>query len=96
MQPLESPITPLTVAALRMIICKRPAPPDDHLQMAGPSKWSFVRGWSNNNNPGDLVTRVTGVKGQKEEKKENEKEEKKFLRADGHTDQPNKGSTRGA
>ena len=42
------------------------------------------------------MTRVTGVKGQKEEKKENEKEEKKFLRADGHTDQTNKGSTRGA
>ena len=36
MQPLESPITPHTVAALRMIICKRPAPPDDHLKEAFP------------------------------------------------------------
>ena len=37
MQLLESPIPPLTAAALRMIICKRPAPQDDHLQEAGPS-----------------------------------------------------------
>ena len=44
MQPLESPITPLTVAALRMIICKRPAPPDDHLQEVGPFGSSFARG----------------------------------------------------
>ena len=44
MQPLESPITPLTVAALRMIICKRPVPPDDHLQEASPSVSSFARG----------------------------------------------------
>ena len=29
---LKSPISPLTAAALQMIICKRPAPPDDHLQ----------------------------------------------------------------
>ena len=43
-QLLESPIPPLTAAALRMIICKRPAPPDDHLQEAGPSRSSFVRG----------------------------------------------------
>ena len=32
MQLLESPFPPLTAAALRMIICKRPAPPDHHLQ----------------------------------------------------------------
>ena len=44
MQPLQSPITPLTVAALRMIICKRPVPPDDHLQEASPSVSSFARG----------------------------------------------------
>ena len=44
MQPLESPITPLTVAALRMIICKRPVPPDDHLQEVGPFGSSFARG----------------------------------------------------
>ena len=25
---------------------KRPVHPDDHLQMAGPSGWSFARGWS--------------------------------------------------
>ena len=44
MQLLESPIPPLTAAALRMIICKRPAPLDDHLQEAGPSGSSFARG----------------------------------------------------
>ena len=32
MQLLESPIPPLTAAALRMIICKRPALPDDHFK----------------------------------------------------------------
>ena len=31
---------------LRMIICKRPAHPDDHLQMVNPSGWSFARGLS--------------------------------------------------
>ena len=30
----------------RMIICKRPVPMDDRLQEAGPSGWSFARGWS--------------------------------------------------
>ena len=30
----------------RMIICKRPVPPDGHLQEAGPSGWVFARGWS--------------------------------------------------
>ena len=44
MQLLESPIPPLTAAALRTIICKRPAPPDHHLQEAGPSGSSFARG----------------------------------------------------
>ena len=28
--------------SLWMIICKRPVPPDDHLQEAGPSGWSFA------------------------------------------------------
>ena len=28
---------------LRMTICKRPVPPDDHLQEAGPFEWSFAR-----------------------------------------------------
>ena len=28
----------------RMIICNRPDPPDDHLQEAGSSVWSFARG----------------------------------------------------
>ena len=28
-----------------MIICKRLAPPDDHLQEAGPSRLSFAKGW---------------------------------------------------
>ena len=46
MQLLESPIPPQTAAALRMIICKRPALPDDHLQEAGPSGSSFARGRS--------------------------------------------------
>ena len=27
---------------LQMIICKRPAPPDDHLEDAGPFRWSFT------------------------------------------------------
>ena len=27
-----------------MIICKRPDPPDDHLQEAGSSRWSFASG----------------------------------------------------
>ena len=44
MQLLESPIPPLTAAALRIIICKRPAPPDDHLQDAGTSGSSFAWG----------------------------------------------------
>ena len=30
--------------AWRMIICKRPIPPDDHLQKAGSSGWSFASG----------------------------------------------------
>ena len=46
MQLLDSPIPPLTAAALRMIICKRPAPPDHHLQEAGPSGWPSARGRS--------------------------------------------------
>ena len=29
-----------------MIICKRTVPPDDHLQKAVPSRWSFARGRS--------------------------------------------------
>ena len=29
---------------LRMIICKRPVPPDDYLERASPSEWSFARG----------------------------------------------------
>ena len=34
---LESPIPPLTAAALGMIICKRPVSSDHHLQEVGPS-----------------------------------------------------------
>ena len=44
MQLLKSPIPALTAAALRIIICKRLAPLDDHLQEAGPSGSSFARG----------------------------------------------------
>ena len=40
----ESPIPPLNAATLPMIICKRLAPPYDHLQEAGPSVSSFARG----------------------------------------------------
>ena len=29
-----------------MIICKKPVSPDDHLQEAGPSRWSLARGRS--------------------------------------------------
>ena len=46
MQLLESQIPPLTAAALPMIICKSLVPPDDHLQDAGLSGWSFARGQS--------------------------------------------------
>ena len=31
---------------IRMIICKRLVPPDNHLQEGGPSRWSFARGRS--------------------------------------------------
>ena len=31
--------------SLYMIICKRPDPLGDHLQVACPSNWSFARGW---------------------------------------------------
>ena len=67
-----------------MIICKRPAPTDDHLQEARPYGWQQQQqqGWP-------------GMTGQKEEKKEKEKKEKeekeKFLR----TDTPIEDSTRG-
>ena len=40
----ESPIPPLTAAALGMIIRKRPVPPDHRLQEAGPSGSSFAWG----------------------------------------------------
>ena len=44
MQLLESPIPPLTAAALRMIICKGPVTPDHHLQEAGPLFWQPRKG----------------------------------------------------
>ena len=44
MQLLKSQIPPLTAAALRMIISKRPVPLDHHLQEAGPSGSSFAKG----------------------------------------------------
>ena len=55
-----------------MIICKRPIPPDDHLQEAGRSGWS-------GGPQGD------GTEEEKKEKKKEEKEEKKFLRMGTHT-----------
>ena len=45
-----------------MILCKRPDPPDDHLQEAGSYGWSFAKTKNNNNN---------------KVKEEEEKEEKK-------------------
>ena len=44
-QLLEFPIPPLTAAALQIIICKRPVPPDNHLQETetGPFGLSFAR-----------------------------------------------------
>ena len=32
--------------SIHKIICKRTVPPDDHLQKAVPSRWSFARGRS--------------------------------------------------
>ena len=43
-----------------MIICKRPAHPDDHLQKTDPSGWSFAKGRPTITTG---VTRVTGVTG---------------------------------
>ena len=64
-----------------MIICKRPDPLDNHLQVDG----SFA------------TTTTATITGQKEEKKEKEKEEKeeekKFLQTG--EDGPTEGSTRG-
>ena len=70
---------------IRMIICKRPAHLDDHLQKAGPSGWSLVKqqqqqqpDWrGGHTHQGDRGDHWPGVKGQKEEKKEKEQEEKK-------------------
>ena len=68
-----------------MIICKRLAHPDDHLQKAGPSRGSLVKqlqqqqpGWrGGHTHQGDRGDHWPGVKGQKEEKKEiKEREEK--------------------
>ena len=55
-----------------MIICKRPAPPDDHLQEAG-----------NNNNDKEEEKK----KEEEEEKEEKEEKEKKFLRTGSRADQ---------
>ena len=46
MQLLKSQIPPLTAAALRMIISKRPVPLDHHLQEADHSRWPSARGRS--------------------------------------------------
>ena len=77
--------------SLWMIIFKRLAPPEDHLQEAGPSAWSFTRGQplqmiickrpappttTTTGWQGGGLTRGTGVTGQMEEKKEMEKEKK--------------------
>ena len=49
-----------------MIICKRPTPPDDHLQKAGPNNNISN---NNNNNRGD---RGDGIEGGEEVKEEGE------------------------
>ena len=59
-----------------MIICKRLAPPNDHLQYAGPSRWSFAGGRPLrmiNNNKKD--NNDNNNKEEKEEEEEEEKEE---------------------
>ena len=43
MQLLESPIPPLTAAALWMTICKSPAPPDDNLQETVPLQMTICK-----------------------------------------------------
>ena len=57
------------------MIWKRPAPPDDHLQEACPSRWSTIATKNKKNKEGE------------EKEKGEEKKEKKFLRTGGHTDQ---------
>ena len=66
-----------------MIICKRPAPPDDQQQQQKQQE--------------QTKTTMTGVTGQKEEKKEKEKEEKKKEKKKllGRTGTPIEGSTKG-
>ena len=58
--------------SFRMIICKRPTPPDDHLQKAGPNNNISN---NNNNNRGD---RGDGTEGGEEGREE--------ILAGGHTD----------
>ena len=77
-----------------MMICKRPVPPDNHLQEAGPSGWSFARGQPlrmiicKRQAPAD-DQKQQQQKQEKEREKEKEKEKgKEFLRADGRMDQP--------
>ena len=76
-----------------MIICLGPDPPDDHLQMAGPTGWSFARVQSlqmiicKRQQQQQQWQGWPGATGQKEEKKGKEKEGKKFLWTDGHTGQ---------
>ena len=39
----------------RIIFCKRPVPPDDHLREAGSSGWSFASGRNNNKNKNNII-----------------------------------------
>ena len=55
-----------------MIICKSPAPPDDYLQEAGPSGWSFARGRS----LGMIIFKEPVPQNDKRHNNNNNKEEK--------------------
>ena len=55
------------VTGVTMIICKRPDPPDDNMQKASSSRWSFARGrnlrmiiCNNDNNKDNNINRGDG------------------------------------
>ena len=65
-----------------MIICKRPVPPDDHLQEAGHSGYSSCKRPAPPDDQPD-GQQQPGVTGQKEEKKAKEKEKKEEKKGGG-------------
>ena len=70
-----------------MIICKRPAPPDDHLQEAAPSGGGAY-GQRSTGHFTTLGRIVEEKEEEKEEEEEEEEKERKFLRADGQAHGP--------